>query len=64
MDLTERSREERAAAIRAARAAKRLDQASLARLADIHQATVSKAEDGRASDEVFARIERALGLPS
>lgn len=60
MDLTERSREERARAIRAARAAARLKQDEVAQKAGLHQGTVAKAEDGRGSDETFDLIEAAI----
>jgi transcriptional regulator with XRE-family HTH domain len=64
METSARSREERARDIRAARAALKLKQADVGALAGIHQATVSTAEDGRASDQVYDLIEAALGLAS
>lgn len=50
----------RAEAIRVARARLRLSQEQVARLADVDQTTVSKAEDGRASEDTYDRIDRAL----
>jgi len=65
MDLTEQSREARARNIRAARAAARLKQEEVAQAAGLDQATVSKAEDGRASEQTYELIEAALeGLAS
>jgi predicted transcriptional regulator len=60
MDLTERTREDRARGLRATRAALRLKQDDVARLANIHQATVAKAEAGRVSDDMFDLIETVL----
>lgn len=62
MELTHRTRDERARAIRAARAAARLKQWDVANLTGLDQATISKAEAGRASDQTYDAIESALGL--
>lgn len=51
-----------AEAIRLERARKRLNQADVARLAEVDQTTVSKAEAGRGSLEMFLAIGKALGL--
>jgi transcriptional regulator with XRE-family HTH domain len=58
----ERSRDERARAIRIARADRRLRQEDVAQLAGVHQATIAKAEDGRSSDDTYTLIEQALGI--
>lgn len=62
MERTERRREDRARDIRAARAAARLKQGEVAELAGIHQATVAKAEAGRARADTYDLIEAALGM--
>lgn len=62
MELTQRTREERARAIRAARAAARLKQMDVASRAGLDQATVSKAERGRGSETTYDAIEAALGV--
>lgn len=64
METTESSREDRARGIRAARAAARLNQEDVARLAGLDQSTVSKAEDGRASETTYDLIENVLGMAS
>lgn len=53
-------RQERAEAIRVARARYQLDQADIAKHAGIAQGTVSKAEQGRGSDDVYDAIEKAI----
>ncbi len=64
METGERSREDRARDIRVARAARRLKQADVAAIVGLNQATVSKAEVGRASEKIYDLIEAALGLAS
>ncbi len=60
MKTSGRSREDRARDIRVARASRRLKQADVAALAGLHQGTVSKAEDGLASEQVYDQIEAVL----
>ncbi len=54
------AKEARARRIRVARAELGIDQTTVASLAGIDQATVSKAEKGRGSDNIFDRIDAAL----
>jgi len=63
-ELTSTDRATRAEAIRVERARRRLKQADVAELVGINQATVAKAEAGRAHEDTYDLIESALGLAS
>lgn len=58
--MTDVRRAERAAGIRVARARANLEQADVAELAGLNQSTVSRAEQGRGSDDTFDAIEAAF----
>lgn len=63
-ELTRTDRDIRAETIRVERARRKLKQADVAELAGLNQATIAKAEAGRAGDDAYDRIETALGLAS
>jgi len=58
--MAQMTRMQRADMIRLERLRLRLHQEEVAAKAECNQATVSKAEQGRGSDEVYDAIERAL----